>query len=71
MSQALGLLLETPAQPGECVWPWRENSGGLPAGGVKRKRFNRLGAWGGQIRKSWKGKDLLYRSEVGPVALAS
>lgn len=25
MSQASGLVLETPVQTGECIWPWGEN----------------------------------------------
>lgn len=47
MSQASGLHLETPVQPGECVWPWGENRGKWAVcSGDQEEKFSGLGERG-------------------------
>lgn len=71
MSQASGLLLETLVKPGECVWPWGDNRGrGAACREQNKRKLSRL--WReAQIRRRQRGRDLLDRPEVGPVALVS
>lgn len=71
MSQALGSLLEQPVQPGECVWPRGENVSWEPACREQTERKLRRAVAGTQIRRRQRGRDLLHRPEVCPVALVS
>lgn len=57
VSQASGLLLETPVQSGECIWPWGENRAAYSREQDEKAQWAG-GKEKGQIRRRWRERDL-------------